>query len=141
LSTWFSFLGRPAETVTVDGKKYQIYLRPQRSYRDYTILLKKFDHDVYPGTEIPRNYSSEIKIVDPVQQENRDVKIWMNNPLRYHGETFYQSGLHPLTKGTILQVVRNPGWLLPYISCGLVALGMIIHFGQNLVAFLRRKLA
>ena len=44
-------------------------------------------------------------------------------------------------KDTILQVVRNPGWLLPYFSCGLVTLGMMIHFGINLVGFLRRKLA
>ena len=41
----------------------------------------------------------------------------MNHPLRYQGETFYQSGVLGLGKGTILQVVRNPGWLIPYISC------------------------
>jgi hypothetical protein len=141
LSTWFTFLHCPPQTVTVDGKKYEVYLRPKRSYRDYQIFLKKFDHDVYPGTTKPRNYSSEITLVDPEHQENRGVKIWMNHPLRYGGETFYQSGLHPFAKGTILQVVRNPGWLLPYISCGLVALGMMVHFGFHLVEFLRRKLA
>jgi hypothetical protein len=141
VSTWFTHLQRPAETVSVDGKKYQVYLRPKRAYRDYTILLKKFDHDVYPGTEIPRNYSSDINLVDPGQKENRDVKIWMNHPLRYQGETFYQSGLHHLTKGTVLQVVRNPGWLLPYVSCALVTLGMMIHFGLHLVEFLRRRMA
>ena len=141
VSTWFDFLRLPAETVNVAGKKYQVYLRPKRSYRDYTVKLQKFDHDVYPGTDIPRNFSSDINLLDPGQQENRNVKIWMNHPLRYQGETFYQSGVLSLTKGTILQVVRNPGWLLPYFSCGLVALGMIIHFGINLVGFLERKLA
>jgi hypothetical protein len=141
VSTWFNILQRAPDTVSVDGKQYELSLRPKRSYRAYTILLKKFEHDVYPGTDKPRNYASNIKLIDPGQQENRDVKIWMNHPLRYQGETFYQSGLHNLTKGTILQVVRNPGWLLPYFSCGLVTLGMIIHFGANLVAFLRRKLA
>ena len=33
----------------------------------------------------------------------------MNNPLRYNGETFYQSSYLPGDGGTILQVVRNPG--------------------------------
>jgi hypothetical protein len=140
VSTWFDFLRLPADTITVDGKQYQVYLRPKRSYRDYTIQLRKFDNEVYPGTDIPRNYSSEINLRDPGQQENRNVKIWMNHPLRYQGETFYQSGVLSLAKGTILQVVRNPGWELPYVSCALVALGMLIHFGINLVGFLERKL-
>jgi hypothetical protein len=42
---------------------------------------------------------------------------------------------------TSLQVVRNPGWTLPYISCALVALGMLVHFGLHLVQFLMRRLA
>ena len=141
VSTWFNHMLRPAETVTVDGKKYHIYLRAKRSYRDYQIQLNRFDHDVYPGTQIPRNYSSEIRLKDEERKENREVKIWMNHPLRYRGETFYQSGVYPLSKGTILQVVRNPGWLLPYISCALVTLGMMIHFGLHLREFLRRNLA
>ena len=40
--------------------------------------------------------------------------------------------------GSVLQVVRNPGWLLPYLSCAVVSLGMLIHFGINLSRYLRR---
>jgi hypothetical protein len=36
-------------------------------------------------------------------------------------------------------VVRNPGADLPYISCTLVALGMLLHFGQQLITFLIRR--
>jgi len=36
-------------------------------------------------------------------------------------------------------VVRNPGWLMPYVSCILVAGGMLIHFGLHLIGFLRRR--
>ena len=43
--------------------------------------------------------------------------------------------------GTILQVVRNPGWLLPYIAVSLGALGMLVHFGLHLTGFLRRRVA
>ena len=64
----------------------------------------------------------------------------MNEPLRYRGETFYQADFDKKTETqTILQVVRNPGWLLPYISCFLVTLGMMTHFGITLVNFLRRR--
>ena len=68
VSTALYTLQRPPETVVADGKEYQIYLRPQRSYRPYTLALKKFDHDVYPGTDTPRNFSSDLNLLDPGQK-------------------------------------------------------------------------
>ena len=63
----------------------------------------------------------------------------MNNPLRYAGLTFYQAGFENDDKTTILQVVRNPSWQLPYISCSLMTLGLIVQFGIHLVAFIARR--
>src|SRR5262245_41268481 len=63
----------------------------------------------------------------------------MNHPLRYAGETFYQSSFKPDDSGTVLQVVRNPGWLLPYVSCAMVAVGLLIHFGMRLVPAVRKR--
>jgi len=40
-----------------------------------------------------------------------------------------------------LQVVTNPGWLLPYVSCAMVTLGLLIHFGMRLAAPIRRNVA
>ena len=58
---------------------------------------------------------------------------------RYAGEP---GGFDPRTETTtILQVVRNPGWLIPYISCALVAIGMLVHFGIYLTQFLLRRAA
>jgi len=127
------------QLVTCDGKKYDVVLRFQRTYKPYTIYLKQFRHDRYMGTDTPRNYSSDIRLVDPTRNEDRDVHIAMNEPLRYLGETFYQSNFLPGDQGTVLQVVRNPGWLMPYISCAMVSLGMLVHFGMHLVGFLRRR--
>jgi hypothetical protein len=85
-----------------------------------------------------------VRLIDPELGEDREVVISMNNPLRYRGETFFQHSFprdsengRPI--GTTLQVVRNPGWLMPYISCGMVTLGMMIHFGIHLVNFLQRR--
>src|SRR5262249_54454703 len=102
---------------------------------------KHFTHEVYPGTDVPKDFASEIRLVDPSQKENFEAKIFMNNPLRYRGETFYQQGVLGADKGTILQVVRNPGWLMPYLSCFLLAHVMVIHFGMHLFGFLRRRAA
>jgi hypothetical protein len=127
--------------VKVGDKKYDLFLRSKRLYRPYTITLLKFTHTVFPGTNTPKDFRSDIRLVDPSENEDREVSIWMNNPLRYGGETFYQSGYLPGDQGTILQVVRNPGWLLPYVSCAMVAFGMLLHFGLNLLSFLSRRAA
>ncbi len=65
----------------------------------------------------------------------------MNEPLRYAGETFYQSGYRVDADGaevTDLQVVTNTGWMIPYVACMLVVIGMLYHFGVTLVRFLKR---
>ncbi len=139
LGTWLVSLyiddGQPVE---IDGKIYTIGLRFKRTYKPYTVHLIDFKHDKFVGTDKPRNFSSLVRLVDPQQHEDREVLIYMNNPLRYRGETFYQSAFKPDNSGTVLQVVRNPGYVLPYIACILVALGMSMHFGLHLHRFVRR---
>ena len=64
----------------------------------------------------------------------------MNNPLRYAGITFYQADFDRVAeRGTVLQVVKNPSWMTPYVACMLVGIGMLAHFGTMLVRFLRRR--
>ena len=36
----------------------------------------------------------------------------------------------------MLQVVKNPGWMTPYVACMLVMTGMLAHFGVTLTRFL-----
>jgi hypothetical protein len=70
---------------------------------------------------------------------NRDVLIYMNHPLRYRGETFYQAGFQQDDSASILQVVHNPSFIAPYIACVIVAAGLLIQFGYHLVGFSRRR--
>ncbi len=127
------------QPLTIDGKPYELSLRPKRTYKPYTIQLEEFRHDNYIGTNVPKNFSSRIHLTDATHHEDRQALIYMNNPLRYNGETFYQSGVLGRDEGTVLQVVYNPGWLLPYFGCVIVALGMLLHFGQYLVTFFSRR--
>lgn len=126
------------QTFTYGGRSYSLELRLRRHYKPFTITLLDFTHDRYPGTEIPRNFSSQVRLADPARNEDREVLIYMNNPLRYAGLTFYQSGYDGETT-TILQVVRNPSRHLPYISCILVGLGLMVQFGMHLSAFFTRR--
>ncbi|MBX3743986.1 MAG: cytochrome c biogenesis protein ResB [Verrucomicrobiae bacterium] len=132
------YFERP-QTVTVDGRTFDLSLRLRRIYKDFSLSLIKFRHDKYKGTEIPKNFSSQVRLVNPSTGEDREVLIYMNNPLRYQGLTFYQASFDRLDdRVTILQVVRNPAWLTPYLACVLVGLGLILQFGIHLVAFLRK---
>jgi len=136
LGTWLvsEFIEQP-QTFTLSNRTYQLAMRPRRHYKPYSIKLLEFKHDVYPGTDIPKNFSSRVLLDRPRTGEKREVLIYMNNPLRYAGETYYQSGFDPDNRGTILQVVRNPSWLTPYFSCVLVGLGLVIQFATHLLGF------
>jgi hypothetical protein len=131
------------ETFTYSGHQYELALRPVRYYKPHTIQLLDFTHDRYRGTDIPKNFSSRVKLIHPETGENREVLIYMNSPLRYAGETYYQGGFDPNANDTItiLQVVRNPSWLTPYIACSLVGLGLLYQFLSHLIAFARKRTA
>ncbi len=127
------------QPVRVGDSVYEIVLRFRRYYFPYSLTLKEFRFDRYPGTQIPLNFSSLVRLVDPTHRVHRDVPIRMNEPLRHDGQTFYQADWNHATEhGTVLQVVRNPGWLLPYASCIIVGVGLLVHFMMSLVTFADR---
>ena len=148
-STWFypNFVNRSWDLPTiieVNGRTFIAYYRFKREYlvspdgNPYTITLLDFKHERYEGTQMPKDFSSRIRLVNPGDDIDRELRIWMNNPLRYARRTFYQSGYLPDDSGTILQVVRNDVWMIPYLSCMIVFVGMIAQFGQSFQRYLRR---
>ncbi len=140
--TWLVSPGLAAPQTFVDeGQTYAMAMQHRRYYLPYSITLKDFRHDVYAGTDIPKNFSSLVHISHPAKNEERDVLIYMNQPLRYEGRTFYQASYGKEGKLSILQVVQNPGWTLPYISCGIITLGLLLHFGLTLRRSLQQRRA
>ena len=129
------------QTVEHDGKIWEIALRFQRHYKVYGMTLLEFKHERYPGTDIPKDFRSRIHLVNPAKNEDRELEIFMNNPLRYDGLTFYQASFEPGDKVTVLQVVKNPSWLTPYFACLMVGLGLAVQFLIHLVGFARKRMA
>ena len=130
------------DSVTVGDAKYDIGLRFHREVKPYWVHLEDFRRTTYSGTQTPRDYSSFVRIIAGDTGEDRKERIWMNNPLRYRGETFYQSSFETLPSGqevTSIQVVRNSGWLIPYVACSITGLGMLAHFFGTLTRFLKRR--
>ena len=129
------------QPIEINGKKYDVALRYKRIHKPFTLRLDDVRKDDYLGTNIPQNYSSQIQLSDPDRNVDRSIKIWMNNPLRYGGETYYQSGYNELggKKYSTLAVVTNMGWMIPYVGCMLVATGLLAHFSITLMRFLKRQ--
>lgn len=131
-------LGAPQGFVH-EGRPWRLSLRPRRYYLPFSLTLKDFKHDRYPGTDIPKNFSSLVRLQDAGRGEDRDVLIYMNAPLRHGGLTFYQASFGKDDTLSVLQVVRNPGWTLPYVACALTALGLLWHFGVMLGAAVKER--
>jgi hypothetical protein len=143
LSFWMypNFVNRAWDMPTRimhDGREYELYLRFKREYltsssgHPYSFKLLDFVHEKYEGTQMPKDFSSRIVLTNPGDNVERELRIWMNNPLRYARRTFYQSGYLPNDSGTVLQVVRNDTWMIPYLSCMIVFAGMTAQFIQSL---------
>ncbi|MEE2615975.1 MAG: cytochrome c biogenesis protein ResB [Verrucomicrobiota bacterium] len=132
----------PEQSFEHEGKEYILALRFKRYYEDYDIKLVDFRHDKFQGTEKARNFSSDVIVREHDSTAERKAHIKMNHPLRTHGKTYFQASFDPENdKATVLQVVRNPGWLTPYISCAMVGLGMLIQFLMHLFSFTKKRKA
>ncbi len=130
----------PHQHFRYEERDYEIALRIKRTYLPYKIELIDFTHDRYMGTDIPKNFSSKVRIVNPQSSEDRQTLIYMNHPLRYKGRTFFQAAFDQQTeKSSMFQVVNNPGWLIPYISCGMISIGLIFQFGYRFIKFSGNK--
>jgi hypothetical protein len=143
LGTWLLSPDLRPQEIDVEGVKYKLALRPQTFFYPFSLTLLKTTHEIYPGTDIPKNFQSRVRIENGATQERREVDIFMNNPLRYGGVTFYQHQMGKVSpnggKGTSqLQVVQNPSWITPYLGCAIVSVGMVWQFLEHLVKFVRR---
>lgn len=142
------------QTIEAGGKKFTFTLRPARAYNPFSLTLLKATHTVYPGTVseaepqgIPKDFRSRVLLDNPKTGEKREVEISMNHPLRYGGYTYYQyqmdAGQAAQQAGraptSVLQVVRNPSWLTPYIGCAMVGAGLVIQFMYHLVGFISKR--
>ena len=129
----------PLQMVDAGDRSFEIALRFTRHYYPFEIELIDFKHEKYPGTEVPFNFSSEVKVTHQDSTKNQKALIYMNHPLRYEGLTFFQASFANQDKTSIFQVVRNPGWLLPYLSVLLMGLGMCAQFGMHFFKFLGKQ--
>jgi len=113
----------------------------------FEVKLDKFTADFHPGTSRPEKFISDIRRVENGQES--ELRIQMNEPMRYEGLTFFQASYGPpgAKPGepmySVFEVVKNPADKWPEYSLYVVAFGMLVTFltklGGHLGAASRKR--
>ncbi|MFT3753824.1 MAG: cytochrome c biogenesis protein CcsA [Paludibacter sp.] len=109
----------------INGVKVSIAYGVQPHKLPFSITLREFQLDRYPGSNSPSSYASEITVTDNEMKTVRPFRIYMNNILNYRGYRFFQSSYDTDEKGTILSVNHDYwGTLVTYIGYFFMLIGM-----------------
>ncbi len=118
------FKSKPSR-ITVNGVTVQIYYGPKIIKLPFSIKLKDFELERYPGSNSPSSYASEVVVIDKEKNIEMPFRIYMNHVLNYRGYRFFQSSYDKDEKGTVLSVNHDGlGTGITYIGYLLMALGM-----------------
>lgn len=129
-------------SFTHAGAEWKVALRRVRTPLPFVVTLQDFIRELHPGTAMAKAFSSQVLVnSDGVE---RGLTISMNKPLRDRGYTLYQASYMEqpgMPQASTFAVTRNYGRLIPYVSTGIIVLGMIWHFIAVLVRRVRRTVA
>lgn len=137
----FGYPGQVPDTMAIDwnGSTIRLAYGAKVLPLPFSIRLRDFQLERYPGSDSPSSYASEVTLIDSDRNVNRDLRIFMNNTLTYRGYKFFQSSYDQDELGTILSVNHDFwGTWITYFGYLLLTVGMILslinpnsHF-QNL---------
>ena len=129
----------PYTLETPSGTLY-MKIRRKRYVLPFEIELKKFKRETYYASDIPKEFESEVDIIK--NNLKLPARIYMNNPLRTDGYTLFQASFaidEQGSKRSIFATVENFGYLLPYISSIIIALGLFYHFVYMMIIRVKRR--
>ncbi len=117
--------GRPA-VVSAGGLNLAIAYGAREISLPFAIKLYDFIMEKYPGTDNASSYASEVQLIDPRKNLEKDYRIYMNNILNYGGYRFFQSSFDKDEQGTYLSVNHDFwGTWVSYLGYILLTLGMV----------------
>jgi hypothetical protein len=119
-------------SLLIDGKKVNFYLTKKSIKLPFEFVLTSFKMDKDPGTNTPASYESFVKVFT----ENGASRhhIFMNNPFKHKGFTFYQASYTPLEGGqysSTLSANVDQGRPFKYGGSLMLVLGSMWHYYLN----------
>jgi hypothetical protein len=117
-------------SLMVNGRKVEIYLTKETVQLPFEFVLDRFVMDTDPGTNNPASFESFVKLFTPKGQETHH--IYMNNPLKHAGFTFYQASYShdPETNmySSTLSANVDQGRFLKYLGSIFLVFGSAWHY-------------
>lgn len=114
------------------GKRAIFQLQKESVFLPFEIVLDRFKMNMSPGTNRPASYESFVRLFS--NNEPKKHHIFMNNPLKYSGFTFYQASYSQDRQGnysSTLSVNVDPGRSLKYLGSLLLVFGSLWHYKLN----------
>jgi len=105
-------------TITYGSKEIQV---------PFSLFLKDFEVERYPGSNSPSSFASDVVLLDQELGIQEERRIFMNNVLKHRGYRFYQASYDNDEKGTILSVNRDrTGTFITYLGYLVLIGGMVL---------------
>jgi len=118
-------------TTQINGTEVSVSYGSKIIQLPFSIFLKDFQLERYPGSNSPSSYASEVVLKDGSFE--MPYRIFMNNILKHKGYRFFQSSYDTDEKGTILSVNSDKaGTSVTYFGYLIMAIGMLLTlFNKN----------
>ncbi|NOT77921.1 MAG: hypothetical protein HOP07_02820 [Bacteriovoracaceae bacterium] len=119
-------------SVAIGGKKMIVEVTKESLTLPFEIALTQFKMDKDPGTNNPASYESFVKLFSDGKMSTHHV--FMNNPLKHLGYTFYQASYSQDNAGnynSTLAVNVDQGRFLKYLGSLMLVIGAIWHYNLN----------
>lgn len=118
--------------LLIDGRKVVFYLEKESLTLPFEFVLTKFKMEKDPGTNRPASYESFVRLFTSEGTQNHH--IYMNNPLKHMGFTFYQASYSQDRQGnyiSTLSVNVDPGRPFKYAGSLMLVFGSMWHYFLN----------
>lgn len=123
----FQYAVAPPKSFSMDGLNFRLSYGAKQLELPFSIKLRDFQLERYPGSNSPKSYASEVTVYD--NGKNFDFRIFMNHILHYRGFKFFQSSYRITddVEETHLSVNHDEwGTWITYIGYALLYLGLIL---------------
>ena len=105
-------------TITYGSREIQV---------PFSLFLKNFEVERYPGSNSPSSFASEVVLLDQEMNIQEERRIFMNNVLKHRGYRFYQASYDTDEKGSVLSVNKDwAGTFITYMGYLVLVAGMMV---------------
>ena len=118
--------GQPV-SGTMGDLSYSITYGSREISVPFSLFLKDFEVERYPGSNSPSSFASEVVLLDPEMGIQEERRIYMNNVLKHRGYRFYQASYDTDELGSVLSVNKDwAGTFVTYLGYLVLIAGMVV---------------